>query len=343
MQIGKEITITIPRDITLKTSKKLRKGEKGRVSTKLYLPTSCFLPGDSIPFSLEIQHIAPIKQLQGIQVTLERITRVQYDGVDSIETTMMKKSILPFICDSEDNHCVIAPAKGEPALVIPEGISPSTSTNIMPLDMGYKLKVLINMDMQHHFLEDAPVRKRDRAYSMVTKMMGSLELDGDGGPAFFYGTTIELELPITVGTTRGQQHSLNTTCSATAAAKIISRNRLSLPTKLSSSSSSLIVTSPENLLPLPPPQHRSAAQEQPKLVNRFDSDPSFNRRCHSNNSSIYSLVQRQQNPSLFLSTPSLLSIGNTLTERPPSAPALTDLLLQQQEEDDQRSPPPYLE
>jgi hypothetical protein len=110
MRTKKQLTVTIPRDVMLMKAKKLKKGEKGIVSARLYLPKSCFLPGENVPFSLEIQHIAPIKHLQGIQVILERITRIQFDGIESVDTEVMDKVNLPLVCDLKENKCVIEEA-----------------------------------------------------------------------------------------------------------------------------------------------------------------------------------------------------------------------------------------
>ncbi|GAA5802862.1 hypothetical protein HPULCUR_008337 [Helicostylum pulchrum] len=280
LQSKKDITITIPRDVVLKNNR-LRKGEKGLVSAKLTLHTSCFLPGQSLPFTLEIQHMAPVKQLQGIQMVLERTTRIQKQQGDSLETTIIAKNILPLVCDLDDFSVCIS----DQVLQIPEHISP-TSCNvrqdiIMPFYIQYKLKVLVNMDM-HHFLEDIPLRKRDRAFGMMTKIIGSLEQDG---PAFFYGTTIELDLPITIGTTT------SSTCYE-------NNQQLKLPTT--------VVASPVNY-------HSSSPIPRQNNINRLDSDPTHNR------SSNRLQMQRHQ----FISTSSFFS--QPVIDRPPSAPPLDDL------------------
>lgn len=301
MQSKKEISITIPRDVVLK-NKKLRKGEKGIVSAKLNMPASCFLPGQNIPFSLEIQHMAPVKQTQGIQILLERVTTIQGENGNSLETKVIEKLIMPLLCDLDDHSACIT----DQVLNVPSNISPTSYTKgqdiIMPFNIHYRLKVLVNMDM-HHFLEDIPLRKRDRAYSMMTKIIGSLEQDG---PTFFYGTTIELYLPVTIGTTSST-----------------SNHRQSSFTPVSLSNRLMMVTSPDDY-------HLSSSsplRQEFRNINRLDSDPTFNRASN------HSLLQQHQ----YLSTASLFSQQEQVIERPPSAPPLIDL------QEDLISPPPYLE
>lgn len=301
IQSQKKISINIPRDIVLK-NKKLRKGEKGIVSAKFILPTTCFLPGQSIPFSLDIHHIAPVKQIQGIQVLLERITTLQGENESSIDTKVIDKLILPLVCDLDDFSAYIT----DQVLHVPNNISPTSHTKgqdiIMPFSIQYRLKVLVNMDM-HHFLEDIPVRKRDRAYSMMTKMIGSLEQDG--GPAFFYGTTIELDLPVIIGTTSKHRQTSSLT-------------PVTLPNRL------MMVNSPDDyhsLSPLSVPVHQ---QDIRNISRRLCSDPTFDR---ANN-----LIQQHQ----FISTTSFFGQQERVTDRPPSAPPLVDF-------QDLISPPPYLQ
>ncbi|KAG2211189.1 hypothetical protein INT47_006308, partial [Mucor saturninus] len=296
----KEISISIPRDVVLK-NKKLRKGEKGTVSAKFSLRTCCFLPGQSIPFTLGIQHMAPVKQIQGIQVLLERITTLQGESGNSIDTTVIDKLILPLVCDLDDYSAYIT----DQVLHVPNNISPTSHTKgqeiVMPFSIQYSLKVLINMDM-HNFLEDIPVRKRDRAYSMMTKIIGSLEQDG-GGPAFFYGTTIELNLPVVIGTT-----------SSSTLKQASSLTPVTLPNRL------MMVNSPDDYHPLSSVPVRQ--QGFSNISRRLCSDPTFDRT---------NLIQQQHQ---FLSTASLFDQGERVMERPPSAPPLVDF-------QDLTSPPPY--
>ncbi|KAI9335397.1 hypothetical protein BD770DRAFT_415953 [Pilaira anomala] len=246
-QNRKEITITIPRDIVLKNDQ-LLKGEKVTVSAKLFLSTFCFLPGQNIPFKLKIQHVAPVKQIQGIQIMLERTIRVQEKQGDCLETTSIAKIILPFVCDINDYSACIT----DQVLKIPENISP-TSCNVrhdivMPFYIQYRLKAFINMDM-YHISEDVFIRKRDRAYSMVTKMIGNLE-EQENGPGFFYKTTIELELPVIIGTT---------TIPPPIRSQKIQKQMQHLP--------SMMVASPEIYHSAPPSTARR------NMIFRLESDP----------------------------------------------------------------------
>lgn len=298
-QSKKEIEITIPRDIVLKNDR-LLKGDKVTVSAKLFLSTFCFLPGQNIPFKLKIQHIAPVKQIQGIQIMLERTIRIQEKQGDCLETTSIAKIILPFVCDINDYTACIT----DQVLKIPENISP-TSCNIrhdvvMPFYIQYRLKVFINMDM-YHISEDVPIRKRDRAYSMVTKMIGNLE-DQDNGPAFFYKTTIELELPVIIGTTAAPPPPVRS--------QKILKQMQQLP--------NMMVASPEIY------HSAMSSTARHNMIFRLESDPT----TQSKSNEIH--LRRHQ----CTSTSSFFSPSVMECIRTPSAPPLPS--------EDRTSPPPYL-
>lgn len=306
MQNEKEIMITIPRDVVLKkTMTILRKGDTGLVSAKICIPHSCFLPGESVPFTLSIQHIAPIKQAQGIHVLLERITTITTSTEEKRSVTTMKTLNLPLLCNVDDHAATVNSSQ---QLKIPESTSPTIKTNkFIPFSIEYRLKALVNMDM-HQFMEEIPQRKRDRAYNMMSKMMMAAAITDQqgGGPAFFYNTTIELDLPIQIGTTH---EPIITTTTSTS-----KHHSLPYPLHIAPSSSSSfasqLITSPDHY------DHESSAQQQQQQsfnIHRFDSDPTYDR--HTNRSSL---------STEYLTLPS--SNETELCERPPSAPPLTDLM-----------------
>lgn len=301
--------MTIPRDVVLKKST-LRKGDTGLVSAKLVIPHSCFLPGESIPFALYIRHIAPIKQAQGIHVVLERITTITTPTEEKISVTTIKTLNLPLLCNVDDHAATVNSTQ---QLKIPESTAPTleTSNKLIPFAIRYRLKALVNMDM-HQFMEEIPQRKRDRAYNMMSKMMmvaAATSSDQQGvGPAFFYSTTIELDLPIRIGTTH---EPILTTANASK------HHSLPYPLHITSSSfasSCQLMASPDQY------EHHHG-----NSIHRFDSDPTFDRQsaastAPTNRSSVSTITE-------YLTLPSTSSTeAEILYDRPPSAPPLTDLM-----------------
>ncbi|CEP16683.1 hypothetical protein [Parasitella parasitica] len=301
MQNQKEIMITIPRDVVLKKSMTmLRKGDTGLVSSRLCIPHSCFLPGESIPFTLYVQHIAPIRQAQGIHIRLERITTITTSAEEKRSVTTMRTLTLPLLCGADDHTTAINSSQ---QLKIPGSTSPTIKTNkLIPFSIEYRIKALVNMDM-HHFMDDIPQRKRDRAYNMMSKMImaaaASTDQQGEG-PAFLYNTTVELDLPIQVGTTHAPV--------ITAAPK-----HHSLPYPLHTAPSSLpsltspLITSPDQY----DDDHSESSAQHHVRIHRFDSDPLYSR------SSLSTTTE-------YLALPSPNEVD--MSQRPPSAPPLADLV-----------------
>jgi hypothetical protein len=304
----KEMEMVVPRDIFL-PQKKLRKGEQGIVTAKVCIPQTCFLPGDHIPFILDVHHIAPVKQVPGTQVELERIITIRSENIQSVHNTVVQKQILPLICDTD----TLASSISSKMPKIPTKIPPTIDCDSnIPISIQYRMRIMINMDMQH-LSEDIPIRKRDRAYSVVTKVMGSLE--EEDGPTFFYGSTITMELPIVIGTT-------SNTCISPIRSPT---DRYSLPT-------SIMTTNAGELLPhINVTSPSSYITEDEKYVQkskyRFDSDP----------------ISKYASNLILEPAYDFARMADVI-HRPPSAPPLNDL------DDDfhrqtleEPSPPPYLE
>ncbi|KAL9558115.1 hypothetical protein MBANPS3_001064 [Mucor bainieri] len=311
MQNEKEIAMTIPRDVVLKKST-LRKGDTGLVSARLVIPHSCFLPGEPIPFALYIQHIAPIKQAQGIHVVLERITTIITPTEERRSVTTIRSLNLPLLCNVDDHAATVNSSQ---QLRIPESTAPTleTSSKLIPFSIQYRLKALVNMDM-HQFMEEIPQRKRDRAYNMMSKMMmvaAATSSDQQGvGPAFFYSTTIELDLPLRIGTTHEPILTTNNNSAATAS----KHHSLPYPLHIASSTSSSFASSCQ--LMASPDQYVNSST----TIHRFDSDPTFDRQSTTTTE--------------YLTLPSTSSTEGELYDRPPSAPPLMDLIMD--------PPPQYL-
>ncbi|CAO0801468.1 unnamed protein product [Mucor circinelloides] len=309
MQNEKEITMIIPRDVVLKKTM-LRKGDTGLVSAKLVIPHSCFLPGEAIPFALYVQHIAPIKQAQGVHVILERITTITTPTEEKRRVTAITTLNLPLLCNMDDYAATVNSSQ---QLKIPESTSPTleTTNKLIPFSIQYRLKALVNMDM-HQCMEEIPQRKRDRAYNMMSKMMmvaaaAAASSDQHGvGPAFFYSTTIELDLPVRIGTT----HDPIVTTNAPK------HHSLPYPLHIAPTSCSSSLASAGQLMTSPD-------QYEHHHIHRFDSDPTFDRHsatAATNRSSVSTTMTE------YLTLPSTSSEADEMYDRPPSAPPLTDLM-----------------
>ncbi|KAK4512254.1 uncharacterized protein ATC70_002950 [Mucor velutinosus] len=311
MQNEKEIAMTIPRDVSLKKST-LRKGDTGLVSAKLVIPHSCFLPGESISFALYIQHIAPIKQTQGIHVVLERITTITTPTEEKRSVTTIRTLSLPLLCNVDDHAAIVNSSQ---QLKIPESTAPTleTSNKLIPFSIHYRLKALVNMDM-HQFMEEIPQRKRDRAYNMMSKMMlvaAATNSDQQGvGPAFFYSTTIELDLPIRIGTTHEPILTTN----------VPKHHSLPYPLHIAASSPSSFASSCQLLAS--PDQYKHHVNS----IHRFDSDPTIDRQDTTTTTTVLTNRSSTSTITEYLTLPSTLSTEGEIYDRPPSAPPLTDLM-----------------
>ncbi|KAI8371730.1 uncharacterized protein BYT42DRAFT_581294 [Radiomyces spectabilis] len=194
----KDATIIIPRDIIM-SAVRLRKDEERKISATLSIPRSCYLPDQSISFSLKIQHVAPIKQMQGVHVHLERVTHIVLDGMTSIDTVSVAEMTLPLICDTKDFTATITSG----ALKVPLNISSTIDNTISPLNIFYRIRVTLNMDMTI-LLDEPHSRKRDRAYSVVTRMMSW----NDDLKSPRNNTTLSLDLPVVIGTTDASKETM---------------------------------------------------------------------------------------------------------------------------------------
>ncbi|KAI8065777.1 hypothetical protein BC940DRAFT_71525 [Gongronella butleri] len=196
----KEIKFTTDKDLTTK-EKKWTKGAALPVSAKLSLPHSCFLPGHSIPISLVVQHVVPVKHMQGVQLHLERLVVVLRPGGErSMDSQLVSHATLPLICDVDASRASI-----HTRLAVPEATIASTLHASAPMQVSYRVRVAISVDPSQ-LVEDgcSPVRKRDQVKSWGKRLVVLANDDGDDGavPAnALFGNVIDLELPIVIGTT----------------------------------------------------------------------------------------------------------------------------------------------
>ncbi|KAG0171393.1 hypothetical protein DFQ30_001076 [Apophysomyces sp. BC1015] len=195
----KKLIITVQKDF-VRQNFKIRKGDSGPVWAKFSIPSSGFIPGHPIPFTLHVQHIAPIRQMQGIHIQLERTVQLA-TGTTSIGTSCIAETELPLMCDPSDFTATIS---CQNALCVPADTPPTLQNEMSPLQISYRIHVTVKMSMST--LNDTN-RKLDRAYGMVNamgKMIGRAE-ESSSSPA----TTVLLDLPITISTPQIPRLPLN--------------------------------------------------------------------------------------------------------------------------------------
>lgn len=211
-----KLSFQIPHDIILKQCT-FRKGDTHTALAWLHIPRSCFLPGkflstclcvctdlfmidEIIPFTLRVQHFAPIRQMDGVTAYLDRITQTLSDNQgQTIDTTTVHRITLPLSCDEDNFQAKFTCNK----LTVPSDTPPTLEKEQYPLRVSYRIRVVINMDM-----DALPLRKRDRMASYMY-MGRKIRLSDDeqaGGP------TITLDVPIKVGTTDQVDVSTPSSC-----------------------------------------------------------------------------------------------------------------------------------
>ncbi|CAO3584209.1 unnamed protein product [Absidia cylindrospora] len=200
----KEFKAVLPKDVIgkSKAAKWINSDVNIPVHCKLSIPTSCFLEGHSIPISVRVQHIAPVKQMQGIQVQLERITNMTTStnkNGRTVDTLVLSEVILPLICDIND-----CSATANCHVTVPDQTSPTLQTTMSPLHISYRIKAIIDVEISN-LLDKATAtpRKRDIAKDVVCswgKRIGSTD-DSSTTTGILSASIVELELPITIGTT----------------------------------------------------------------------------------------------------------------------------------------------
>ncbi|KAI8145510.1 hypothetical protein BJV82DRAFT_39858 [Fennellomyces sp. T-0311] len=180
-----KISFHIPHDITLKHCS-FRKGDIKNASAWLHITRSCYLPGQVIPFTLRIQHFAPIRQTDGVTAYLERITKTVCDMENSIDTVPIAQCTLPLSCDDGDFQTKFT-CHG---LKVPRDTPPTLDREQYPLQVSYRIRVVVNLD-----LDSLQLRKRDRVATyigMIKMRFNEEELAG--------GSTIVLDIPLKIGT-----------------------------------------------------------------------------------------------------------------------------------------------
>ncbi|CDS06648.1 hypothetical protein LRAMOSA09175 [Lichtheimia ramosa] len=194
-----KLSFQIPHDIILKQCT-FRKGDTHTALAWLHIPRSCFLPDEIIPFTLRVQHFAPIRQMDGVTAYLDRITQTLSDNHgQTIDTTTVHRITLPLSCDEDNFQAKFTCNK----LTVPSDTPPTLEKEQYPLRVTYRIRVVINLDM-----DALPLRKRDRMASYMY-MGRKIRLSDDeqaGGP------TITLDVPIKVGTTDQIDVSTPTSC-----------------------------------------------------------------------------------------------------------------------------------
>lgn len=210
-----QLSFNIPHDIIMKQCV-LKKGTIETASAWVHVPRSCYLPGKKgrqgngetmyfnlsgggwsldqvIPVTLQIRHFAPIRLVDGVTLHLDRITQTMAanDQV-SYDTMSIAHVALPLSCDDHTFQTKFTTN----ALKIPADTPPTLDSHRYPLRITYRLRAIINLDM-----EGLPLRKRDRVASYVGKVMRFTEEMNANG------STIVLDVPLVVGTTEEPPNS----------------------------------------------------------------------------------------------------------------------------------------
>lgn len=139
-----------------------------------------------IPVTLQVRHFAPIRLVDGVILHLDRITQTMAanDQV-SYDTMSIAHVALPLSCDDSTFQTKFTTN----ALKVPADTPPTLNSHRYPLRITYRLRAIINLDM-----DGLPLRKRDRVASYVGKVMRFTEEMNANG------STIVLDVPLVVGT-----------------------------------------------------------------------------------------------------------------------------------------------
>ncbi|ORX56387.1 hypothetical protein DM01DRAFT_1019635 [Hesseltinella vesiculosa] len=200
----KEISLACDKDILKDKVVRWNKGDNVPVSAKLFLPVSCYLPGQTLPICVQVKHVAPIKQMQGIQIHLERLVSVtKGNGEKSMDSQVVAQVTLPLICDVEDTSASINSHLDIPKDTIPTTLSAS------PIQVTYRLRAAVHVDMASLVEEPTtPLRKRDIAKGMVNSWgKRSNSVQESASTTSLFGSVLDLELPIVIGTTAAEPSS----------------------------------------------------------------------------------------------------------------------------------------
>ncbi|KAI9270589.1 hypothetical protein BDA99DRAFT_602869 [Phascolomyces articulosus] len=180
-----QLSFHIPHDITLKHCS-FRKGEHKTASAWLHIPRSCYLPDETVPFTLRVKHFAPIRQMDGVTAYLERITKTVCDMENSIDTIIIAHCTFPLACDADDYQCKFTSNK----LKIPQDTPPTLESDQYPLQVSYRVRIVVSLDM-----DGLPLRKRDKMATYMGMIKMKFNEEESAG-----GSTIVLDIPIKVGT-----------------------------------------------------------------------------------------------------------------------------------------------
>ncbi|CAO3587164.1 unnamed protein product [Absidia cylindrospora] len=263
--------------------------------------------------------------MQGIQLQLERITNMTTaeTGERSVETHVLSEVILPLICDVDDYSSTV-----NSHLTVPAHTPPTLQASISPLHISYRIKAIINVDI-NNLLDDtaAPSRKRDIAKGMVNSWGKRIGWTVDGTTTgILPGSIVELELPVTIGTT-------TTPLTAT---KLSSSSSLSLHSLSNESQSSLSISLPScpPKLPVRPasisyqssssPNIQSASTHQQQLTSSPIGDNKAHWTTTTTTTTIPKTIRSITDP-FTLTNHHLSHLTYGTAEQQPSAPELGEI------------------
>ncbi|ORZ17384.1 hypothetical protein BCR42DRAFT_31245 [Absidia repens] len=302
------------------------------VNCRLSIPTSCFLEGQNIPISIHVQHIAPVKQMQGIQLQLERITNMTTAETRerSVETHVLSEVILPLICDVDDYSSTV-----NSHLTVPALTPPTLQTSISPLHICYRIKAIINVDI-NNLLDDtaAPSRKRDIAKGMVNSWGKRIGWTVDGTTTgILPGSIVELELPITIGTTTTPFPAKDTSSPPATATKLSSSSSLSIHSLSDESQSSLSISLPScpPKLPVRPASISNQSSSSPNIQSasthqqQLTASPIGDNKSHWTSTPAIPKTLRSITDPFSLTNHHLSHLTYGTAEQQPSAPELGEI------------------
>ena len=124
----------------------------------------------------------------GVTGYLERITKTVCDMENSIDTVTIAQCSLPLSCDADDYRFKFT----SNGLKIPQETPPTLDRDQYPLQVSYRLRVVVSLDM-----DGLQLRKRDK----MATYMGMIKMKFNEEESVG-GSTIVLDIPIKVGTTK---------------------------------------------------------------------------------------------------------------------------------------------
>ncbi|OZJ04022.1 hypothetical protein BZG36_03768 [Bifiguratus adelaidae] len=164
--ITQEMRISAPRDIKLKDGDVIRKGEHGIAECQIRCFPWAVLSGESIKVEIVINHMVPIKSMDGVVLVLQRHEEIASAGAVKRDSYTIATLTFPIFIDPETLTTTIAKS-----ITIPAGALP-TFANTPAFQVRYELFVDVHLGIESTVLDKAtrtsysrhkgPIRPRDQ-------------------------------------------------------------------------------------------------------------------------------------------------------------------------------------